>query len=170
MSSYWDDNYVFGPYSGESWVPETVPTGVSDSNEQEEVVSSVQGKQNRPFLDLNTHPPVDETSSVDDSYNADNADEPCYPAQQGYPDYGYRCEYSYVQQHYPDGYGGDGGQQQFISPSNSYIRQNYLDVGGYGGEAPPSRAIRTSQSRYQIYLVILDRLINIKSNLALSML
>ncbi|MFS7934910.1 hypothetical protein Hanom_Chr05g00397211 [Helianthus anomalus] len=51
MSSYWDGNYVFGSDSGESWVPETVleETGVPDSNEQEEVVSSVQGKQNRPF-------------------------------------------------------------------------------------------------------------------------
>ncbi|KAF5781247.1 hypothetical protein HanXRQr2_Chr11g0481231 [Helianthus annuus] len=50
MSSYWDNNYVFGLYSGDSWVPENVPeSGVPDSNEQEEVVSSVQGKQNRPF-------------------------------------------------------------------------------------------------------------------------
>ncbi|KAJ0490168.1 hypothetical protein HanHA300_Chr12g0452391 [Helianthus annuus] len=41
MSSYWDDNYVFGQYSGDSWVPENVQSGVPDSNEQEEVVSSV---------------------------------------------------------------------------------------------------------------------------------
>ncbi|MFS7901799.1 hypothetical protein Hanom_Chr01g00003921 [Helianthus anomalus] len=40
---------------------------VPDSNEKEEVVSSVQGKQNKLFLDLNTHPPVDETSPVYDS-------------------------------------------------------------------------------------------------------
>ncbi|XP_035832802.1 PKS-NRPS hybrid synthetase CHGG_01239-like [Helianthus annuus] len=39
-------------------------SGVHDSNEQEEVVSSIQGKQNRPVLDLNTYPPVDETSPV----------------------------------------------------------------------------------------------------------
>ncbi|MFS8006472.1 hypothetical protein Hanom_Chr14g01249531 [Helianthus anomalus] len=58
---------------------------VPDSNEQEEVVSNVQGKQSRPFLDLNTHPPIDETSPVDNSYHG-YADEPCYPAQQGYPD------------------------------------------------------------------------------------
>ncbi|KAF5760199.1 hypothetical protein HanXRQr2_Chr16g0750611 [Helianthus annuus] len=50
-------------------------TGVLDCKEQEEVVSSVQGKQNISFLDLNTHPPVDETFPVDDSYHAD---EPCY--------------------------------------------------------------------------------------------
>ncbi|MFS7967028.1 hypothetical protein Hanom_Chr09g00780921 [Helianthus anomalus] len=48
-------------------VPKNVPSGVPGYNEQEEVVSSVHGKQNRPFLDLNTHPPVDETSPVDDS-------------------------------------------------------------------------------------------------------
>ncbi|KAM0021274.1 hypothetical protein Hdeb2414_s0024g00649081 [Helianthus debilis subsp. tardiflorus] len=54
MSSYWDGNYVFGSESGESWVPETIPEeiGIPDSNEQKEVVSSVQGKQNRPFLPL----------------------------------------------------------------------------------------------------------------------
>ncbi|MFS7927483.1 hypothetical protein Hanom_Chr04g00309661 [Helianthus anomalus] len=52
-------------------------TSVTDSNEQEEVVSSVQGKQNILFLDLNT-PPIDETSPVDDSYHAY---EPCYLAQ-----------------------------------------------------------------------------------------
>ncbi|KAJ0808487.1 hypothetical protein HanPI659440_Chr01g0003921 [Helianthus annuus] len=97
MSSYWDDNYVFGQYSSDVWVPENVPeSGVPDSKEQEEVVSSVRGKQNRPFLDLNTHPPVNETSPVDDSYHAG---QPSYPTQQGYSDYGYMCEYSYVQQH-----------------------------------------------------------------------
>ncbi|KAJ0546694.1 hypothetical protein HanIR_Chr08g0363781 [Helianthus annuus] len=65
MSSYWDDNYVFGQYSSDAWVPKSVPateSGVPDSNQQEEVVFSIQGKQNRPFLDLNMHPPVDETS------------------------------------------------------------------------------------------------------------
>ncbi|KAJ0785828.1 hypothetical protein HanOQP8_Chr02g0047771 [Helianthus annuus] len=82
MPSYWDDNYVFGSYSGESWVSENVTSRVPDSNEQEEVVSSVQGKQNRSFLHLNTYPHVDETSRVDDSYHAG---EPSYPAQQGYP-------------------------------------------------------------------------------------
>ncbi|MFS7954779.1 hypothetical protein Hanom_Chr07g00634551 [Helianthus anomalus] len=109
MSSFWDGNYFFGSYSGESWVPKSdlEETGVPDSNEQEEVVSSVQGNQNRPFLDLNTHPPVDETSPVDDS---SHVDEPCYLAQQGYPDYKYECEYSYVEQHYPDGYGGNNGR------------------------------------------------------------
>ncbi|MFS7966567.1 hypothetical protein Hanom_Chr09g00775231 [Helianthus anomalus] len=137
MSSYWDGNYVFGQYPNEAWVPENVPSCIPDSNEQEEVVSSVQGKQNRPFLDLNTHPPVDKTSPVDDSYHAG---QPSYPTQQGYPDYGYGCENSYVQQHYPDGYGGDVGHQQLISPSGPYVHQNYSDVGGYGGyggEAPP---------------------------------
>ncbi|KAF5775200.1 hypothetical protein HanXRQr2_Chr13g0609451 [Helianthus annuus] len=102
MSSYWDGDYVFGQYSSDNRVPKSVPSGVPDSNDQEEVMSSIQGKQNRPFLDLNTHPPVDETSPVDDSYHAG---QPGYPAQQGYPDYGYGCENSYVQQHYPDGYG-----------------------------------------------------------------
>ncbi|MFS7928160.1 hypothetical protein Hanom_Chr04g00317571 [Helianthus anomalus] len=109
-------------------IPFLEETSVPDSNEQEEVVSSVHGKQNKLFLDLNTHPPGD------DSYYDD---EPCYPAQQGYPDYGYGCEYSYVQQHYPDGYGEDGGHQIFISLSNSQVQQNYPDVRGYGGEAPP---------------------------------
>ncbi|MFS7901533.1 hypothetical protein Hanom_Chr01g00000791 [Helianthus anomalus] len=96
MSSFWDDNYIFGLYSSESWVPKTDPeeTDVPDSNEQEEVASGVQGNQNRPFLDLNTHLPVDEPSPVHDSYHVD---EPCYPEQQRYPDYGYVCEYSYVQ-------------------------------------------------------------------------
>ncbi|KAJ0942030.1 hypothetical protein HanPSC8_Chr03g0087081 [Helianthus annuus] len=70
MSSYWDGNYVFGQYSSDNWVPESVPSGIPGSNEQEEVLSSIQGKQNRPFLDLNTHPPVDETAPVDDSYYA----------------------------------------------------------------------------------------------------
>ncbi|MFS7919929.1 hypothetical protein Hanom_Chr03g00218361 [Helianthus anomalus] len=70
MSLYWDNNYIFGSYSSTSWVPENVPSGVPDSNEQEEVVSSVQGKQNRPFLDLNTLPYVDETSPVNNSYHA----------------------------------------------------------------------------------------------------
>ncbi|MFS7991521.1 hypothetical protein Hanom_Chr12g01071681 [Helianthus anomalus] len=51
-SSFWDDNYFFRPYSSESWEE----TGVPDSNLQEDVVSSVQGNQNRPFLDLKTHP------------------------------------------------------------------------------------------------------------------
>ncbi|MFS8022826.1 hypothetical protein Hanom_Chr16g01444041 [Helianthus anomalus] len=118
-------------------IPFLEESGVPDSNEQEEVVSSVQGKQNRPFLDLNTHPPVDETSPVNDSYHVD---EPSYPAQQRYPDYAYGCEYSYMQQHYPDVYRGDGGHHQFISPSNPYVQQNHPDVGGYGGygvEAPP---------------------------------
>ncbi|MFS8009983.1 hypothetical protein Hanom_Chr14g01291651 [Helianthus anomalus] len=40
MSSYGDNNYVFGQYSSDAWVPESVPSGVPDSNEQEEVVSS----------------------------------------------------------------------------------------------------------------------------------
>ncbi|MFS7985425.1 hypothetical protein Hanom_Chr11g00998221 [Helianthus anomalus] len=115
-------------------------SGVPDSNEQEEVVSTVQGKQNRPFLDLNMHPLVNETSPVNDSYHAG---EPSYPTQQGYPNYGYGCEYSYVQQHYPDGYGGDDSHQQFISPNGPYIQQNYPDVGGYGGEALTSQRIRT---------------------------
>ncbi|MFS7980739.1 hypothetical protein Hanom_Chr10g00942821 [Helianthus anomalus] len=73
----------------------------------------------------------------------------CYLAQQGYLDYGYGCDYSYVQQHYPDAYGGDNGHLQFISLSNPYesynasqslyIQQNFLDGGGYGGEAPHPR-------------------------------
>ncbi|MFS7931807.1 hypothetical protein Hanom_Chr04g00360361 [Helianthus anomalus] len=67
MSSYWDDNYIFGQYSSDNWVHKSVPSGVPDSNDQEEVVSSIQGEQNRPFLDLNKHPPVDETTPVDDS-------------------------------------------------------------------------------------------------------
>ncbi|KAM0056981.1 hypothetical protein Hdeb2414_s0006g00224921 [Helianthus debilis subsp. tardiflorus] len=51
MSSYWDGNYIFGQYSSEKWGHESVPdSGIPDSNEQEDVVSSIQGKQNSPFL------------------------------------------------------------------------------------------------------------------------
>ncbi|MFS7910558.1 hypothetical protein Hanom_Chr02g00107691 [Helianthus anomalus] len=49
MSSFWDGNYIFGQYSSDNWGHESVPSGVPDSNEQEEVVSSIQGKQNNPF-------------------------------------------------------------------------------------------------------------------------
>ncbi|MFS7941017.1 hypothetical protein Hanom_Chr05g00471241 [Helianthus anomalus] len=66
MSSLWDDNYFFGQYSNESWVPETDldESGVSSSNEEGYVVSDVHANENRLFLDLNKPPRVDETYYV----------------------------------------------------------------------------------------------------------
>ncbi|MFS7951750.1 hypothetical protein Hanom_Chr07g00598791 [Helianthus anomalus] len=32
MSSYWDRNYVFRQYSGDNWVPESIPVTVISLN------------------------------------------------------------------------------------------------------------------------------------------
>ncbi|KAJ0556837.1 putative transcription factor FAR family [Helianthus annuus] len=162
MSSYWDDNYIFGQYSSENWGHESVPSGVPDSNEQEEVVSSIQEKQNNPFLDLNKHPPVDETAPVDDSYHASGyggdggyggdhgyggdgryggdggfGGDGGYGGDRGYGgDGGYGGDSGYGGYGGYSGYGGygrDGDHQQFISPGTPYVHQNNPDVGGYGG-------------------------------------
>ncbi|KAM0055198.1 hypothetical protein Hdeb2414_s0006g00203291 [Helianthus debilis subsp. tardiflorus] len=113
----WLSNYLFGQYSDESVVPDSYEgTPISDSYEkpvssnlrETEVVSGIRYRDNTVKLDLNT--------PVEDPY-----------AQQGYSNFGYGGDYSFVQQEcYPnDSYGcqqslqgysnfGYGGEQSFV--------------------------------------------------------
>ncbi|KAL9996387.1 putative methylmalonate-semialdehyde dehydrogenase [Helianthus debilis subsp. tardiflorus] len=122
----WLSNYLFGQYFDESVVPDSYEgTAISDyekpvsSNLREaEVVSGIRYHDNTVKLDLNT--------PVEDSY-----------AQQGYSNFGYGGEYSFVQQEcYPnDSYGceqklqgysnfGYGGEQSFVQ-QECYSNQSY---------------------------------------------
>ncbi|KAM0005873.1 hypothetical protein Hdeb2414_s0194g00829171 [Helianthus debilis subsp. tardiflorus] len=84
----WFSNYLFGDYSDESVVPDSYEgTAISDSFEkpvssnlrETEVVSGIRYRDNTVQLDLNT--------PVEDPY-----------AQQGYSNFGYGGDYSFVQQ------------------------------------------------------------------------
>ncbi|KAM0018798.1 putative MULE transposase domain, FHY3/FAR1 family [Helianthus debilis subsp. tardiflorus] len=123
----WLSNYLFGQYSNESVVPDSYEgTAISDSYEkpvssnlrEAEVVSGIRYRDNTVKLDLNT--------PVEDPY-----------AQQGYSNFGYGGEYSFVQQEcYPNhsygcqqslqGYSnfGYGGEHSFVQqecyPNHSY--------------------------------------------------
>ncbi|KAJ0870310.1 putative transcription factor FAR family [Helianthus annuus] len=120
----WFSNYLFGDYSDESVVPDSYEgTAISDSFEkpvssnlrETEVVSGIRYRDNTVQLDLNT--------PVEDPY-----------AQQGYSNFGYGGEYSFVQQEcYPnDSYGcqqgysnfGYGGEQSFVQ-QECYPNQSY---------------------------------------------
>ncbi|KAJ0489592.1 putative transcription factor FAR family [Helianthus annuus] len=138
----WFSNYLFGDYSDESVVPDSYEgTAISDSFEkpvssnlrETEVVSGIRYRDNTVQLDLNT--------PVEDPY-----------AQQGYSNFGYGGDYSFVQQEcYPnDSYGchqsysnfGYGGEQSFVQqecyPTQSYgceqsfEHQVYSNVGDDG--------------------------------------
>ncbi|KAF5774748.1 hypothetical protein HanXRQr2_Chr13g0604201 [Helianthus annuus] len=123
----WFSNYLFGQYSDESVVPDSYEgTAISDSFEkpvssnlrETEVVSGIRYRDNTVPLDLNT--------PVEDPY-----------AQQGYSNFGYGGDYSFVQQEcYPnDSYGcqqglqgysnfGYGGEQSFVQ-QECYPNQSY---------------------------------------------
>ncbi|KAJ0442027.1 hypothetical protein HanRHA438_Chr16g0752091 [Helianthus annuus] len=123
----WLSNYLFGQYSDESVVPDSYEgTAISDSFEkpvssnlrETEVVFGIHYRDNTVQLDLDT--------PVEDPY-----------AQQGYSNFGYGGDYSFVQQEcYPnDSYGcqqclqgysnfGYGGEQSFVQ-QECYPNQSY---------------------------------------------
>ncbi|KAJ0889804.1 hypothetical protein HanRHA438_Chr09g0416791 [Helianthus annuus] len=138
----WFSNYLFGDYSDESVVPDSYEgTAISDSFEkpvssnlrETEVVSGIRYRDNTVQLDLNT--------PVEDPY-----------AKQGYSNFGYGGDYSFVQQECNpnDSYGchqsysnfGYGGEQSFVQqecyPTQSYgceqsfEHQVYSNVGDDG--------------------------------------